>query len=103
MRNARKSKVQPSQRNRRKQKPRRMPGDCYTTHSYGYAVRRAALAAGVESWMPNRLRHTAATEIRRQFGAEATRTVLGHSTLNIVEIYAERDINQAAAIMRQVG
>ena len=80
-----------------------MPGDCYTTHSYGYAVRRAAVAAGVEPWMPNRLRHTAATEIRRQFGAEATRTVLGHSTLNIVEIYAERDMNQAAAIMRQVG
>jgi integrase len=103
MRAARKTRVQPSQKNRRKRKPERFPGDHYTTHSYGYAVWRGAKAAGVECWMPNRLRHTAATEIRRQFGAEATRTVLGHSTLNIVEIYAERDMNHAADIMRQVG
>jgi integrase len=103
MRETRKTKIQPSQQNRRKRKPRRTPGIRYTTHSFGYAVRRAADAAGVEPWMPNRLRHTAETEIRRQFEAEATRTVLGHSTLNIVEIYAERDMNQAAAIMRQVG
>ena len=54
-------------------------------------------------WTPNRLRHSAATEIRRQFGLEAAQVVLGHSQANVTQIYAERDMNLAAEIMRKIG
>ena len=54
-------------------------------------------------WSPNQLRHTAATEIRRQFGLEAAQVTLGHSNANVTQIYAERDLSKAADIMRQVG
>ncbi|HUG71773.1 MAG TPA: site-specific integrase [Pirellulaceae bacterium] len=54
-------------------------------------------------WSPNQLRHTAATEIRRQFGLEAAQVTLGHSNANVTQIYAERDLSKAAEIMRAVG
>jgi hypothetical protein len=42
----RKTKVQPSQQNRKKHKPRRQPGDHYTvTGSYGHGIARAIKAA----------------------------------------------------------
>lgn len=52
------------------------------------------------AWAPNRLRHLAATEIRKQFGIELTRTVLGHSETATSEIYAEKDFESAAEVAR---
>jgi integrase len=52
---------------------------------------------------PHRLRHTAATELRREFGAEAAKIVLGHSTLSATLIYAERDLGKAAEIVSRIG
>jgi site-specific recombinase XerC len=43
-------------------------------------------------WCPNRLRHTAATEIRSKFGLEAAQIILGHAQANVTQVYAERDI-----------
>ena len=57
----------------------------------------------MEQWSPNRLRHTAATEIRRQFGLEAAQVTLGHATADVTQVYAERDLAKAVAIMREVG
>lgn len=54
-------------------------------------------------WSPNQIRHTTATAIRKGFGLEAAQTVLGHSSADITQIYAERDYQMAAAIMKQVG
>lgn len=54
-------------------------------------------------WHPNRLRHTAATLIRREHGIEAARVILGHSKLTTTEIYAEADQVKAAEVMAQVG
>ena len=54
-------------------------------------------------WAPNRLRHSRATDIRRQFGLEASQAVLGHSNADVTQIYAERDIEKAAMIMAEVG
>ena len=51
-------------------------------------------------WSPNRLRHSMATEVRRNYGLEAVQVVLGHATANVTQIYAERDLNLAARIMR---
>ena len=54
-------------------------------------------------WAPNRLRHSCATEIRQQFGLEASQCVLGHASADVTQIYAERDLERAANIMAQVG
>jgi site-specific recombinase XerC len=54
-------------------------------------------------WAPNQLRHTAATELRSRFGLEATQVVLGHAKADITQVYAERDLAKAAAVMREVG
>jgi integrase len=54
-------------------------------------------------WSPNRLRHSAATEIRRRYGLEAAATVLGHAKADVTQIYAERDYALAANVARQIG
>jgi len=54
-------------------------------------------------WAPNRLRHSAGTDIRSKFGLEATKVVLGHSKIETSQIYAERDLEKAAKIMAEVG
>ena len=54
-------------------------------------------------WSPNRLRHSAATEIRKQFGLEAAQVTLGHATADVSQIYAERDLTLAVEVMRKIG
>jgi integrase len=54
-------------------------------------------------WSPNRLRHSAGTEIRKRFGLEAAQVVLGHASANVTQVYAERDLQKAVEIMREVG
>lgn len=103
MREKRKTRVQPSQRDRSKRKPERSPGDHYDTHSFGVAVRRAAIVAEVEPWTLNRLRHSAATEIRQKFGLEAAQVALGHSRADVTQLYAEKNQELAALVARQVG
>ena len=57
----------------------RRPGEEWSTDSYTSALGKAARRAGLEPWGANRLRHAFATEVRRRFGLEACRAVLGHS------------------------
>jgi len=54
-------------------------------------------------WSPNQLRHSRATEVRKLYGAEASRVILGHSNLKTTEIYAERDMQLAAQVARETG
>lgn len=103
MRSERKTKVQPSQIDRRKTAPKRNPGKCYDAKSYNRAIHYAAKKAGVSPWNANQLRHLAATNLRREFGIEVARAVLGHSTLATTEIYAERDEAQARLAMERIG
>ncbi len=49
------------------------------------------------------MRHSAATEIRKQFGLEAAQTVLGHAKADVTQVYAERDAALAAEVMRKIG
>jgi integrase len=134
---SRKTKVQPSQQNRKKRRPRKTPGDRYTVSSYGKAIDTACGRAfpppepmtrrqgetlkqwkarlseeekeelrrwrREHSWHPNQLRHTKATEIRRECGLDAARVVLGHRSPQITETYAEIDINKAAEVMAKLG
>ena len=87
----------------RKRRPKRTAGERYDTNSYRRAIHRACDKVGIERWSPNRLRHSAATEIRRQFGLEAAQTVLGHASADVTQVYAERDHEKAAEIMRAIG
>jgi integrase len=79
------------------------PGLKYTRHSYRVAVQRACARAGIPAWSPRQLRHTRATMIRRTYGLEAAKAVLGHADTKITEIYAERDLDLAMKIMREIG
>ena len=54
-------------------------------------------------WSPNQLRHSAATEIRRQFGLETAQVALGHAAADITQVYAERDLVLAVEVMRKIG
>ncbi len=103
-RRARKSPMTPSQAARRpKASPDRAPGERYTTSSYGRAIAYAATKAGVEQWGPNRLRHTAATRLRREYGLDAAKAILGHRLVETTQVYAEIDAAKAAEIMALVG
>lgn len=103
MRVRRKTKVQPSQRNRRQKNPKRPPQDHYTRDSYRRAVQRAATKAKLPSWTPHQIRHTTATDVRRQFGVEASQTLLGHKDANITLVYAERNFQLARDVAQKIG
>jgi integrase len=113
LRQNRKSKVQPSQQDRSRRRPKVRPGDCYTTNSYACAIKRGVLKANVVNeaqelpliphWHPHQLRHTKATEIRREAGLDAARAVLGHRSPQITETYAEIDMQKAVAVAAKLG
>jgi integrase len=90
LRARRKSRVPPSQMNRRKAEPKKIPGERYTTRSYYQAVRTGCEAVGVPPWHRHQLRHNAATKLRREFGSAT-------------EIYAEADERQAVAVIARIG
>lgn len=78
-------------------------GDHYTPASYRRAIERACKENEIPEWTPYRLRHTAATNIRKQFGLEAAQVILGHATAKITEVYAERDNTKARDVIKCVG
>jgi integrase len=54
-------------------------------------------------WHPHQLRHNAATNLRKEYGIELARIILGHSSMVVTEIYAELDRRQAMAVIGQIG
>jgi integrase len=101
---SRKSPMTPSQAARRpKVGGRRRPKDRYTVASYRRAIARACVVAKVPVWHPHQLRHTAATELRREYGVEIARTILGHASLDATEIYAEADWQRARQVALEFG
>jgi integrase len=125
----RKTKVQPSQRDRSTPDPKRPPRECYSTDTYRRAIWYACdkafphptlaaipavrLTAGQAAelrewrkayrWHPHQLRHSAATRLRREFGLDVARAVLGHSSPVVTEVYAELDSAKAAEAMGKIG
>ena len=106
----------PSQRRRKpKHNGHSRPRECYDTSSYRRAITRAVedlnaamklqdpTAKPIEDWAPNRLRHTAGTEVRKKFGLEAAQVVLGHASADITQVYAERNQELAERVIRQIG
>jgi integrase len=119
LRARRKTRVQPSQQNRRKARRKLAPSTRYDKDAFRRAIAKAIGKANrkiqkeatdngtepdfIPEWHPNQLRHSAATEIRRKFGLEAAQTVLGHAKADITEVYAERDYALAADVMGKIG
>ncbi len=109
--------------------PQRKPGICYDVNSYRRAINygcdrafpwpkpagrgldqltpeeRAELKAWRKAhhWHPHQLRHNAATNLRKEFGIEAARLILGHKSVTVTEIYAELDRQKASDIIAKVG
>jgi len=54
-------------------------------------------------WHPHQLRHAAGSRLRKEFGVEAAQVILGHKTLSVTELYAEKNVEAARRIMAQVG
>jgi integrase len=52
---------------------------------------------------PHQLRHTCATLIRKECGIEIARIILGHSSLDVTQIYAEADMRAAMSVMSKLG
>ncbi|MGE3180101.1 MAG: hypothetical protein AB7N71_00585 [Phycisphaerae bacterium] len=57
----------------------------------------------IPSWHPHQLRHSFATQMRKQDGIECAKILLGQRTLAAAEIYAERDVTVAAEVAAKVG
>ena len=94
---------QRSQAKRRAARQRASIQETYTVDTYRRAITRACKLAKVDQWSPNRLRHSAATRIRKELGLEAARVVLGHSSSSMTEIYAELDQRKALEAMAKLG
>lgn len=88
---------------RRRQRRSRRVREHYDDESYCQAVQRACEKAGVQTWSPGQLRHSAATRIRRKYGLEAARLILGHQSMATAEIYAEKDMAEATRIVKEMG
>jgi integrase len=52
---------------------------------------------------PHQLRHNAATFLRKEFGLETARIILGHRSAAITEVYAEMDQQKAMEAITRVG
>ena len=55
------------------------------------------------AWHPHQLRHTRASQIRRQFGLEGAQVALNHASLEATQLYAERNYDLARQIARAIG
>lgn len=113
-RTARKTRVQPSQLDRKRRVGRqRNWQDRYDAGSYRKAIlagiralNRGREADGQEpipAWHPHQLRHNHGTMVRRQFGIEVAKAVLGHRDIRATAIYAELDSAKAREVAAQVG
>jgi len=86
---------QPSQRNRRKKYPKKMPGTQYSISSYAGAIEAACKKAGVERWTPNQLRHLSLSLVRSKSGLDAAQALAGHKNASTTEVYAKVEIKTA--------
>ncbi len=99
----RKTRVQPSQQDRRRIDPARKPGEVYTCSALNHALGYACAKAGVPHFSPYRLRHNAATRLLEEFGPDVARVILGHKTFNMLPIYAVDALKKAAEAVGKVG
>ena len=84
-------------------KTERTIGEHFTKDSYRRGIMRACEKAHIPPWTPHQLRHNTATVVRKQFGLDAAQVILGHSSANVTEVYAEADEARALDILMEIG
>lgn len=101
--------VSPSHQDRKNPLAVRVPREHWDTGSYTQTIQDACDRAGIPRWSANQLRHSFATKVRRKFGIDATRAVLGHSIgLKITDRYSfeaaeDETIEKAAPAVEALG
>ena len=88
-----------------------LPIDTTRRDSYRRAIDYAITKANrgrepddqIPHWFPLQLRHSRATEVRKQFGLEAAQVSLGHAHANVTEIYAEKNLELAMQVAKATG
>lgn len=100
---ARKTPVQPSQVDRTTPKPRKRPGERFTTQSYTRSIVRACRKAGVKPWHAHQVRHLWSLIVRRSHGIEAARASLGHRHVDMAMHYGGVDTELAIRVARAMG
>jgi integrase len=75
----------------------------YSTASYRRAVYRACRRAGIETWHPHQIRHTAACAIRQEFSLEHAQTTLGHYRCDVTQVYALANEAKAIDVALKIG
>jgi integrase len=86
-----------------KRRGKRLPGRYYGRSSLQQTLRRAIERAGVEHWSLGQLRHSAACRITDEFDLEATRQVLGHSTVSMSRHYSQGSDSAAKKAAKKIG
>ena len=93
---------------RKQRKPKRPKRDRYDTNSYRRAIEYGLKKAkkvgfAVPHWHPHQLRHNRGTEVRKKYGIEAAQVALGHARADMTEVYAEKNLEQARQIAKEMG
>jgi len=102
-RKSRRTPLTPSHKARRRNAKGRKLKERYDTDSYRRAIKYGIRKAGVPNWHPHQLRHSCGTEIREHFGLDIAQVILGHSTADVTQVYAEADRARAISAVRRVG
>lgn len=92
----------------RRRKRKRAPRAQYDRDSYRRAIEYAVKKANKEGeniphWFPLQIRHSTATEVRKQHGLEAAQVVLGHAKADVTQVYAEKNLELAVELAKATG
>ena len=111
----RKQRMTPMTPSQAKRKPAAQPKrprrDHYDTSSYqgaiDYGIKRANKSRNgkerVPHWFPLQIRHSRGTEVRRLYGLDAAQAALGHARADVTEVYAEKNLELAIRIAKEMG
>jgi len=93
---------------RRLRKPKRAKRERYDTNSYRQAINYGLAKVKkfgfvIPHWHPHQLRHNRGTEVRRKYGIEAAQVALGHARADVTQVYAEKNLEQARMIAKEMG
>lgn len=75
----------------------------FQRQSFIRAVKRAAVAAGLDAWTPHQIRHSATCRFTEAHGAEVAQRIMGHAKLDMTEHYNKKEIARAIAAARVSG
>ncbi len=111
-RRLRKTPMTPSQAKRKpRSSPKRPKRDRYDTAAYRgaivYGIRKANRHRNgngeVPHWHPLQIRHSRGTAVRHRYGLDAAQPALGHARADVTQVYAEKNMQLAIRIAREMG